>query len=154
MYKYFIFAAVIIWLVLIFALSHQPATESSKLSREITEIIGFVVEKTGFETSNTEQLTNHQVRKSAHFFIFLVLGSLLMIAFNSFGVTGWKGMLASFVLCILFAISDETHQIFVDGRGAQVKDLKLDIAGASVGIVFVSVLLWARKWMKTTRFKG
>lgn len=151
MYKYLIFAAVIIWLVLIFVLSHQPATESSKLSGQVADVIGFIVEKVGSETGLKEQLTNHNVRKSAHFFIFLILGGLFITAFNSFGVTGWKGILASFVLCVLFAISDEVHQIFVDGRGAQLKDLKLDVAGASVGILFGYVIHWIRKRMKLAR---
>ena len=35
------------------------------------------------------------------------------------------------------ARSDEFHQLFVPGRGAQVKDVLIDTAGAIVGI-FVS----------------
>ena len=43
------------------------------------------------------------------------------------------------MFCSLYAISDEVHQLFVPGRGAQVKDVFIDIAGAAVGI-FLS--LW------------
>ena len=35
---------------------------------------------------------------------------------------------------MLYAISDEVHQLFVPGRGGQVKDIVIDSAGAIVGI--------------------
>lgn len=34
----------------------------------------------------------------------------------------------------IFAITDETHQLFVQGRGAQLQDMLIDTAGAMVGI--------------------
>ena len=40
----------------------------------------------------------------------------------------------SFLVCVLYAISDEVHQLFVPGRGAQVKDVFIDSAGAIVGV--------------------
>ncbi len=151
MFKYFIGAAVVIWLLLIFILSQQPATESSKLSQQVTDVISVIVEKVSSDTELKEKYTNHYIRKNAHFFIFLVLGGLLVTALNSFGVTGWKGILVSFVLCVLFAISDEAHQLFVAGRGAQIKDLKLDVAGASVGIIIVCVFRWIGKRIRLAK---
>ena len=40
----------------------------------------------------------------------------------------------SLFVCVLYAISDEVHQLFVSGRGAQVKDVLIDSAGAIVGV--------------------
>ena len=40
----------------------------------------------------------------------------------------------SLLVCVLYAISDELHQLFVSGRGAQVKDVLIDSAGATVGV--------------------
>ena len=34
-------------------------------------------------------------------------------------------------------IIDETHQMFVPGRGPQVKDVMIDSAGAFMGVLFV-----------------
>ncbi|MFP5109854.1 VanZ family protein [Neobacillus sp. C211] len=43
-------------------------------------------------------------------------------------------------ICVLFAVSDEFHQLFVAGRGAQVKDVFIDSAGAIVGIVIYGIV--------------
>ena len=125
MFKYFIGAAVVIWLLFIFILSQQPATESSKLSQQVTDVISVIVEKVSSDTELQEKYTNHYIRKNAHFFIFLVLGGLLVTALNSFGLTGWKGILGSFLLCVLFAIFDEAHQLFVAGRRSSNKGFKV-----------------------------
>ncbi|PGY12090.1 VanZ family protein [Bacillus sp. AFS031507] len=42
-------------------------------------------------------------------------------------------------ICVLFAVSDEFHQLFVAGRGAQVKDVFNDSAGAMMGIVIFRI---------------
>ena len=36
-------------------------------------------------------------------------------------------------ICVLYAISDEVHQLFVPGRSGQFKDVFLDSGGAIVG---------------------
>ncbi|WP_431191604.1 VanZ family protein [Peribacillus frigoritolerans] len=44
----------------------------------------------------------------------------------------WYGALAILIYA-LYAISDEVHQLFVIGRGPQVKDVLIDSAEAIVG---------------------
>jgi len=44
-----------------------------------------------------------------------------------------KSFLAG-LICVGYAISDEIHQIFVPGRGPQIKDVLIDSGGAAVGI--------------------
>ena len=44
-------------------------------------------------------------------------------------------MAFSLVICVVFAISDETLQLFALGRGAQVRDVFIDTVGASIGII-------------------
>ncbi|MGV8147186.1 MAG: VanZ family protein [Alkaliphilus sp.] len=44
-------------------------------------------------------------------------------------------MKLTLLVCVLYAISDETHQIFVPGRSAQVSDILIDSVGAAVGIL-------------------
>lgn len=152
MFRYFICAVVVIWLLLIFGLSQQPATESNHLSKQVTNAIGAIIEKVDPDKELTQKYTNRYVRENAHFFVFLVLGGLLVTTLKNFGMTGWKGILTSFVLCVIFAILDEVHQLFVDGRGAQLKDLKLDVAGASVGILLVCVFKWIGKKISLAKY--
>jgi VanZ family protein len=146
--KSFIFSwtAVLLWLVLIFYLSSQPAVESDGLSKKVTKVIienvGKVVPLDG-QTSTTVDLVeqfNHLVRKYAHFTLYFVLGMFMMNGFRQSGVVGLKGFLFSLLFCILYAISDEVHQIFVPGRGAQVTDVMIDSAGSFIGVGMYGVI--------------
>ncbi|MDE5414019.1 VanZ family protein [Alkalihalobacterium chitinilyticum] len=134
MAKWFSWTAVIAWMALIFYLSHQPATVSSELSSEVTEVIIEIIEtvapNTQFEFGNL----NHLVRKNAHFFAYLVLGLLTINALRRSGSTGYRSIGVALVICILYAITDEVHQLFIPGRSGEVRDVLIDTAGASVGI--------------------
>jgi VanZ family protein len=132
--------AVILWMFLIFVLSAQPAPRSNGLSQKVTEVI---IEKVGLlvpldiKTSTTTDLIkrfNHIVRKCAHVSEYFVLGALVMNAMKTSKVLKFKALIFSVLICILYAISDELHQLFVPGRGAQVMDVLIDSAGAIAGI--------------------
>lgn len=69
------------------------------------------------------------------------MGILVINVFKRSGIKIFKGIMLSLVFCILYAISDELHQLFVPGRGAQVKDVVIDSSGAVVGIgVYVAAI--------------
>ncbi len=59
---------VILWMTLIFYLSHKPATESNELSKGITEIIVETVEKVDPGVDIEVGRVNHIIRENAHFF--------------------------------------------------------------------------------------
>jgi VanZ family protein len=76
--------AVLLWLVLIFYLSSQPAVESNGLSKKVTKVIVETVDKVveldeGKEDINLVDKFNHIVRKYAHFTCYLVLGLLVFM---------------------------------------------------------------------------
>ena len=136
---------VILWMLIIFSLSAQPATESNGLSKSVTKIIVDLIGKIipfDIEISTTTDLVsqfNHIVRKFAHFSAYLVLGSLVMNAFHKCGINGYKLFAFSIMFCVLYAASDEIHQLFVPGRGCQLKDVIFDSLGAVTGIVIYEV---------------
>lgn len=70
------------------------------------------------------------IRKFLHFFIYFGL------YFTFFKAT--KDYKISFVLSVLYAISDEIHQYFVPTRGAKITDIIIDSAGA--------LLAWYLLW--------
>lgn len=139
---------VILWMILIFTLSAQPAEQSNGLSKGLTtfivETIGKIAPGSDFDMGRF----NHLLRKNAHFFAYLVLGVLLANAFRKGRVKGLKVYLLAFGLCVAFAVSDEVHQLFVPGRGGQIKDVLIDSAGALVGIVIYGGLDRANKEKK------
>lgn len=128
------------WMILIFFLSSQPAVSSNSLSKGVTkliiEILGRIL-PINIETSTVEAIVsqmNHFVRKFAHFFAYMILGILVSYALNR--NRSKKIFLYSFVICVIYAVSDELHQLFVPGRGCQLKDVIIDSTGSFSGILF------------------
>ena len=121
---------VLVWMSIIFLFSHQKADDSTKTSNTfIKSTIGTV-----FNIKDQDKLNQFikPVRKSVHFFLYLVLGILVIICFYD---VNKKTILISIGICILYSISDEIHQIFVKGRSAEVLDVFIDTAGSSLGIL-------------------
>jgi len=128
---------VILWMILIFFLSAQPALESDRLSTKLTEIIlGLVNQVVPVFGSGTIDYSymNHVLRKLAHFSLYMVLGILSARALQKSGMTGWKPLMVAVLICVLYAVTDELHQVFVPGRSGQISDVFIDSMGGSVGI--------------------
>lgn len=142
--RIFSWLLVILWMGLILSQSHKPATESNRLSRGITEKIVEAVERVEPEVDINIRSFNHIIRKYAHFFSYLVLGVLVVNALRSSGANSYKIIGLAMLICVLYAISDEFHQLFVPGRGGQVRDVLIDSSGALVGVLGYVGVIWRR----------
>lgn len=140
---------VIFWMTVIFYLSHQPGVESSGLSTGITEAIIRATKKIAPSIDFNLEVFNHVVRKNAHFFAYLVLGILVANGLRSSGVVGLRAVVIALGISVLYAISDEAHQLFVPGRAGQVKDVFIDSAGAVFGIGLYEIF----KYIKSKQTK-
>lgn len=128
---------IILWMGLIFVLSNDTAEESSKKSdglivRCVQDII-----KRDLSTKEKEKVLKYlvkPVRKSAHFFLYFVLGILIINLFKSFELFNYKTILLAILLCFLYACSDEIHQLFIKGRSCEVRDILIDTIGSLSGI--------------------
>nr|WP_106784412.1 VanZ family protein [Lysinibacillus timonensis] len=142
-------AGVILWMIVIFYLSHQPAHVSNELSKGVAMVVSknFEIVSSGvdFNLGNF----NHIIRKYAHFLLYCVLGLFVISMLKKYGLVGLKGIVFSIMICILFSISDEWHQLFVPGRGAQVSDVLIDSAGAIVGIIGYTGIGWLKELKRT-----
>ena len=91
------------------------------------------------------------VRKAAHLSEYAMLGLLASNAVVQVArVWGSKASLRSearsllllaFALCVLYAASDEFHQLFVDGRSGQLRDVVIDSCGAAIGVLVARLAL-------------
>ena len=112
----------------IFYFSSQPAVQSSGQSSAVTLLLQRLL--------HTEAITNHMVRKTAHFIEFAGLGFLttcsVYLSFNK--------MYLDVVIASLYAATDEIHQIFVDGRSCQLTDWMLDTVGIITGALIFSAI--------------
>lgn len=124
MKKYIKWLFVFIWMFLIFLFSNESGVESTKTSQ-------FFVEKVQFFFSGISfPILGLFVRKSAHFFLYFILGILVGNAMNN----QKKWWLFSLFICLIYACTDEIHQLFMVGRSGQIQDVILDSIGSSVGI--------------------
>lgn len=128
-------AAAAAWMGCIFYLSHQPAGASNQLSLGVTETLANVIQTIFPNAAFPLDSFNFFVRKAAHFFAYFILGVLVFHAFLKSGVHGWRNVRHAMLLCVLYAISDEVHQLFVAGRSGQVRDVFIDSVGAAAGIL-------------------
>lgn len=72
------------------------------------------------------------IRKLAHFTEYLVLGILVL---NACKYNNVKDMLKlSILICILYALGDEIHQLFITNRDGNIIDVCIDILGSLCGI--------------------
>ena len=85
-------------------------------------------------------VTEHFVRKAAHFCEFGLLGCELMLLFWLRSGVRFQNLCNAAFAALLSAVTDETIQIF-SGRGSQVQDVVLDFAGALTGILFTHLLI-------------
>jgi VanZ family protein len=72
-------------------------------------------------------------KKSAHFMVFATLAALFWRAFE------WRprAWIWSWLLTVIYAISDEWHQSFVAGRHPQATDVLIDACGAATALLVV-----------------
>ena len=142
MKKHYKLGIVLLWMILIYFFSQQTVNESIQLSSIPTMLLTNILELLFPNSVFEEEYIHHIVRKLAHFTIYFILGVLVSYLLNVGKRTSKKIVFVAGICCLLFAISDETLQLFIYGRGAQVSDVLIDITGASLGILYVYV--WRR----------
>ncbi len=134
---------IIAWMGVIFLFSNDPGDESLKKSDgEIIRTVEFLSHKklTEEEKEKWIQYLVVPVRKGAHFFVYFVLGILIISFLKEFKTLSYKLVLLAVFLSFLYACSDEIHQLFVPGRSGQFRDVLIDTTGALTGILGYKVL--------------
>ena len=125
--------ALLLWITFIFCRSLQPADISSSESSRVLALLQRLV---------PFGLTEHFIRKLAHFTEFGVLGVLAGTLFYGRCQHLWTGLLFAIMTGMSTALCDETIQLFVAGRTGQISDVWIDIAGTAVGAVLM-LFIWA-----------
>ncbi|MDD2553843.1 MAG: VanZ family protein [Desulfotomaculaceae bacterium] len=135
--------AVLLWMLVIFLLSAQPASFSNANSKGIvTRVVDTTVKLTKVGISEPEKAMlvkriNSVAREYMHGVVFLVLGLLTQNAVTKGGAARMKAAAIALVICLTYGLTDEIHQLFVPGRSFQVSDLAMDAIGSIIGIGLV-----------------
>lgn len=130
------FILLLFWMFVIYNFSAQSATESANLSMGVTSVISNFLKN--FLSKETAVITDHLIRKNAHFLIYLGLGFLTINFLKNLKLK--KQYFISITFCFLYACTDEFHQAFVPGRGPAIKDVFIDSMGALLGICIFSLI--------------
>lgn len=143
MKKYILLLCTILWMGMIFWFSSQEADKSSNVSNSfldktvINVYRAFDSNLTKKDESNIQKIWFVPIRKIAHFSVYFVLGILVLLTLKEFNVKN-NICYYAILICFLYSVSDEIHQLFVDGRSGEVLDVLLDTTGSVISIV----LLW------------
>lgn len=131
---------VFIWMGLIFYLSHQPASDSSALSGSLVQKFIAMVEVVTSITLSDHDWMYYGIRKGAHLFAYFLLAILTLFACRQTRVDRSKHGVIALVICVVYASTDEFHQLFIPGRSGEVTDVLIDTIGASIGIILFFIV--------------
>jgi len=118
---------VIIWMIFIFVMSSFDGGKSANQSNFLVNIISNI-----FNITNLDMLSVI-IRKLAHFTEYFILG---MLSYNLI-MNYHKEWYLAIIICFIYAISDEIHQIYVPLRSAQIGDVLIDLFGAILGVFLI-----------------
>jgi len=124
---------VIIWMLVIFWMS-TGAFSATNTSSFFEGVLRAVVPDI---TSARLAMLHAFLRKSGHLTEYFILGLLLFRTFRggSLEHRTLRWALLSFAVLVLYASSDEFHQMFVPSRTASVADVCIDAAGGAIAQV-------------------
>lgn len=140
---------VVLWMCVIFMFSAQEATVSKKTSGKTLVKIASTISKNFKKLppkKKMEKVEPYQkaIRKVAHLTEYAILGILSYIAFLLHKKK--KLVISATMLCTLYAVTDEIHQLFVKGRACRWYDVLIDTGGAIIGImIIIGILKLIRK---------
>lgn len=136
----------IIWMGVIFMFSAQVSDESKSSSNKVTSaVVNTVIsiKKENISEEKRQKIIEDKtfiVRKSAHFTEYFILGLILILYLQTKEKLATKYIILAIIFCVLYATSDEIHQLFVDGRSCKIMDILIDTCGSSLAILgFTSI---------------
>ena len=132
---------VILWMILIFLFSHSNSYISSNQSSGfIYKSIEFVSKVFNIEIeekniNNIIDIIEYPIRKCAHIFLYFVLAILIVSLLNCYNLNYKQIFIYALLFCLLYATTDEIHQLFISGRSGSIKDVIIDFLGIYLGVL-------------------
>ena len=137
----------VLTLAFIWRNSMESIPESQAKSLDLVAILKPILEPIIGEG----KVTDHFVRKTAHFCEFALLGAELRLLFLLLGFGTVQGHMNALFAALAAGVTDETIQYFYD-RGSMVLDVVLDFCGAFFGaLVLLLIALGVREHRKKRR---
>jgi len=141
--KYSNWILVLIWMVIIFIFSSDPAAVSDQKSGVVIQILSNL----GIDLNSAfGRLSNFIVRKIAHFTEYFILYMFLSNALINYDIdknkiTRGKALAVALLVTFIYACNDEFHQTFIPGREGRFRDVMIDTSGGLLGMILVKRLI-------------
>lgn len=121
MKRYIHWIPALAWMAMIFFMSHQSGSNLNSVLPWFQRLFPFM-----------------QDFNWGHFVAYFVLALTFYWALGR-TYANIRGRLIVVLLCVLYGMTDEIHQLFVSGRTADWIDLRNDAIGAFIAMFFVSI---------------
>lgn len=135
--KWWLLAA-IVWMVSIFLVTQLPYFTGENTAKVIQNAA--VTESHSITTQNVDSVKiydlNLIVRKTTHVIVFGILAILLYKSLFAFRYS----FMLSWMITVLYAVTDEWHQSFMPGRVAAFKDVVFDSLGALIALFLIYII--------------
>jgi len=112
----------VIWMIVIFISSHQPGEAIEEGVLVWIQVLLPFVRDLNF----------------GHFIAYFILSFTVYYALGPKWMN-WRGKLLSILLCSLYGVTDEFHQMFVPGRAPDLMDIRNDAIGATIAMLIASI---------------
>lgn len=137
-------------MAVIFVFSAQDGEHSSEASGFVSAILRRILSPVMPEAALDFVLK--YIRKIAHISIYFLLG--LFTALSAAELSHRTGKLplcisAAWLLCVLYAVSDEFHQSFTAGRETSFRDVLIDSAGALISVSIIGIISFVKRKRRT-----
>ena len=134
----------------IFHNSLQSGAESSLRSQAVMQAVNETLGK-----MHLGPLSEHTIRKMAHFLEFTLEGFLLMLCLRVYTARFVRHMSWPLLIGMGTALMDETIQLFIPNRTSMVTDVWLDMLGVVAGLFLaLIILLMVRAGMAFVRIEN
>jgi VanZ family protein len=118
----------------IFFFSSQPGESSDKTSMGLLSMLFG-------QGLDFALFWNALARKVAHVLEFGALAAPVTVFFGTFRLRRRAAFWWPLAVCVLYAISDELHQLFVEGRSCELADILVDSIGVLLAVLVVRWLI-------------
>lgn len=151
MRKLIVWLPVLAMALVIFGFSGQGGEASGGLSHKVAAVLVDGAEQLHLiapdEAKRQEWIEQLQfpVRKGAHMSEYAVFTALVYAALMVDGMKMRLRGAAAFGITVLFACSDEFHQLFVPGRSGRFADVLIDATGALIAVLICRAIDRRRK---------
>jgi len=141
--KLLVWVPPVIIALFIFGFSSQNAEQSSGLSGKAATAIIHLASDSHIVNVNPEneaqfiENLQYPIRKCAHMTEYMIFTLSVVLALYVWDVKIKRLYMIAFTVSVIFASTDEFHQLFVSGRSGRAVDVLIDSTGAAIGLLIV-----------------